>query len=359
MAAVKVVIRKKLNKDGTYPLALRITKDRKTSFIHLGYNIKEKDWDKDLQRAKKSYPNSTRLNNFIATKIAEASDKSLEMETYRKEVSSRAVKQKIKPQGGSTFYAQADLYLNKLKAAGKYNRYTADKPRVKHFKEFLKHEDIYFSDITIPLLERFKIYLKGKPLYLSERSAINHFVVIRSVFSQAIKGEITDKKYYPFGVGKISIKFPDSLKVGLSPTEVKLLEDVELQEGTFENHCRNLWLFSFYFAGMRVSDVFRIKWSDIQNGRLHYAMAKNEKGGSLKIPEKALSIITQYRNDKRTKDDFIFPELKTIENLNDLFVVQRKIMNMTSRVDKTLRTTVATEAKIDKKLTMQDRKSVV
>ena len=352
MASVKIVLRKKQNKDGTYPLTIRITKDRKTSFIHLGYHVNEKDWDAATQRVKKSHPNSTRFNNFLVTKLAEASDKTLEIETHKSEVSSKAVKQKIKPSGGSGFFAQAELYLEDLKAAGKYNRYTADKPRIKHFKAFLNDSEIAFSDITVPLLEKFKIYLMNSKLKLSERSAVNHLVVVRSVFSQAIKGEITDRKYYPFGAGKISIKFPDSIKVGLTSDEVKSIEDVKFLNGSFENHCRNLWLFSFYFAGMRVSDVLRIKWCDIQNDRLHYKMGKNNKGGSLKIPDKALNIIRQYENQKQTEDDFIFPELKTIEDLSDGFVVQRRIMNMTSRVDKTLREDVAKEAKISKKLTM-------
>lgn len=352
MANIKVILRKEVKKDGTSPLAIRITKDRKSSYIYLEYSINEKDWDATAQRAKKSYPNSARLNNFIATKVAEAISKSLEMETEKKEVSSRAVRMKIKPQGGSTFFAQAELYLETLKAAGKYNRYTADKPRVKHFKEFLNGSDIQFSDITVQLLEKFKNYLKGGKLKLSERSAINHYIVIRSVFSQAIKGEITDKRYYPFGSGKISIKFPDSLKVGLSAEEVKNIENVELPENSYENHCRNLWLFSFYFAGMRVSDVFRIKWADFNNGRLHYTMGKNNKGGSLKVPEKAIAIIKQYESDKKSEDDYIFPELKTITDITDGFVVQRKIMNMASKADKTLREDVAKAANISQKLTM-------
>ncbi len=352
MANVKVILRKEVKKDGTSPLAIRITKDRKSSYIYLEYSIKEADWDKATQKVRKSHPNSGRLNNFLATKVAEAMNKSLEMETDKKDVSSRAVRQKIKPKGGVTFFSQADIYLEDLKTAGKYNRYTADKPRIKHFKEFLNGADIAFSDVTIPLLERFKTHLKSNKLNLSERSAVNHLVVIRSIFSQAIKGEITDRKYYPFGAGKISIKFPDSTKVGLTSDEVKRIEAVAFPSDSFENHCRNLWLFSFYFAGMRVSDVFRIKWSDIQNDRLHYLMGKNDKGGSLKIPEKALNIISQYKSQKQNIDDFIFPELKTIEDLSDGFVVQRRIMNMTSKVDKTLREKVAPKAKITQKLTM-------
>ena len=61
---------------------------------------------------------------------------------------------------------------------------------------------------------------------------------------------------------------------------------------------------------MRISDVLRLRWSDIQNDRLYYAMGKNAKVGSLKLPEKALEIVMQYKKEKRDKDDLIFPELK-------------------------------------------------
>lgn len=351
MATVKIVLRQRQSKNGTFPLALRITKDRKTSFIHLGHSLKEEEWDSDKQRVKKGHPNSTRLNNYLVKKLSEATDKSLELETNKDNVSSFAVKQKIKPTGGQTFFAQADLYLENLRQAGKYNRYTADKPRVKHFKDFLHGRDISFSDITISVLERFQVYLKAT-LSISERTIVNHLIVIRSIFSQAIKAEIIDQKYYPFGSSKIRIQFPQSSKVGLAPKEVKALEKLVLPENSFENHCRNLWLFSFYLAGMRVSDILRLKWIDVQNGRLHYVMGKNSKAGSLKIPEKALEIIKQYSGQKRFKDDFIFPDLKVLEPDTEPFIVQRRIAFTASRVDKFLRNKVAPLAKISKRLTM-------
>lgn len=61
---------------------------------------------------------------------------------------------------------------------------------------------------------------------------------------------------------------------------------------------------------MRVSDVLRTKWSNIYDKRLHYRMHKNAKLLSLKIPEKILKIPDQYKDDKRSDDDFVFPELK-------------------------------------------------
>ena len=39
MASVKVILRKEEKQDGTYPLAIRITKSRKSSYIYLEYSI--------------------------------------------------------------------------------------------------------------------------------------------------------------------------------------------------------------------------------------------------------------------------------------------------------------------------------
>lgn len=351
MATLKIVLRRKQQKDKTFPLAIRITKDRKTSFIHLGISLFEGEWDTLNQRVKKTNPNASRLNNYLLKKLAEATDKSLELETQKDEVSSQAVKQKIKPTGGATFFSQAELYLENLRKAGKYNQFTADKPRIKQFRVFLKHQDIAFSDITVPLLERFKIYLKESQ-QISERTIINHLIAIRSVFSKALKAELIDKKIYPFGADKIRIKFPDSIKIGLTPEEVKRIEEADLPHESFQHHARNLWLFSYYTAGMRASDVLRLRWSDIQNGRLHYAMGKNTKTGSLKLPEKALAILKQYKKQKHVITDYIFPDLKRVKDTDDTFIVQRTIAFTVSRVDKYLRKHVAPAAQIEKKLTM-------
>jgi hypothetical protein len=39
MASVAIILRKELKKDGTYPLCIRITKDRKTSYVYTDERI--------------------------------------------------------------------------------------------------------------------------------------------------------------------------------------------------------------------------------------------------------------------------------------------------------------------------------
>jgi len=349
MASLKIVLRKKTNKDGTYPLAIRITKDRASSYIYIGHSIEKNQWDTLNQRVKKNHPNSARLNNLLSTKFAEASNKLLELETEKNDTSSRAIKSGLRSAKDGTFFKQATTYLETLKKTGNFNRHSSDKPRVKRFKEFLNDSDITFQEITPAVIKRFKAWLKGTRS-ITERTAVNHLVVLRTIFNQAIASNLVDRKYYPFGKGKVVIKFPDSLKIGLPESEVKAIEDIQLPEDSIMNHARNLWLLSFYFAGMRVSDVLRLKWSDFQNDRLYYAMGKNAKGGSLKVPDKALMLFRQYKR-RINKHNLVFKDLTSLHDLNNQYNVQRRINQRVKGLNEALKK-VAELAGIEKKLTM-------
>jgi integrase/recombinase XerD len=356
MASVSIIRRKKQNQDGTYPIAIQIIKDRYPSLITIG-KVKACDWDDQKREVKKSHPNRKYLNNYFRQKLAEATDKALELETKKPEASAKGIKNKIKPKAAPTFFEQANLYLEDLKKAGKYNQYTADKPRIGHFREFLKGTDLSFSDLSVGLLKSFVTWLKSdyKPLgkkkdRLSDRSIANHLVTIRSVFAFARDNEVVDSKQSPFGSKGIKIEFPETTKVGLSLEDVIALENLQLEDPRFE-HTRKLWLFLFYFAGMRPSDGLRIRWSDFKNDRLYYQMGKNKKTGSLKIPDKAASILKYYEQFKENKDDLVFPDLKGVD-LSDEFTVKRTIAFKISAIDKFLKQYVAPAAGIDKTLTL-------
>ena len=356
MSSAKIVMRKNKSKDGSYPMTIRIIKDRRTSYIYLGHNLKSNQWDPIERLVKKSHPNSGRLNNLFTKRLTEANDKLLDMEGQRTDTSSTAIRRSIQSNKHATFFKQADIYLDNLKKHGKFNRRSSDKPRVERFREFLEGGDITFSEINPSLLKRFKAYLKGTRTTLkgtkaiTDRTVVNHLVVIRTIFNQAIAANIVDHKYYPFGKGKIVIKFPDSIKMGLVAEEVKAIEDLKLKAGSSVNHARNVWLFSFYFAGMRVSDVLRLKWTDFQDDRMYYSMGKNDKAGSLKMPGKALKILKQYERDNPVHN-LVFPDLETLPNLDDQYAVQQRINQKVKKINEGL-VDIGKEIKTDKKLTM-------
>jgi integrase len=348
MASTKIVLRKKQNKDGTYPLALRITKDRKSSFVHLGHHLQENFWDAEKGRVKKSHPNSVRLNNLLSKKLVEAEDNLIDLEVQKNDISSAVIKRKIQVPKNEMFFARAEHHLENLQKQKKYNRYSADKGKISVFRQFLNNADIPFPSINVPLLTSYRVHLKSKGL--ATHTIITYLSIIQNIFNQAISDGMVDKKYYPFDDDKLIIKPPRSLKVGLSSDEVKIIETLELPKNSYLNHARNIWLTSFYFAGMRVSDVLRLKWPDFQNDRLYYTMGKNAKAGSLKLPEKVIRILEEYKGQKHAHH-LVFPDLEMLPDINDSYAVEKQIKATNAKLNPALKE-IATKAGITQKLTM-------
>ncbi|WP_283636181.1 site-specific integrase [Aquaticitalea lipolytica] len=345
----KIVLRKKSNKEGLYPLAIRITKNRKSTYQYIGHYIELEDWDEKNIRVKKSNSNFDNLNSLLSQKLSEANKALIMLQSDNKDASANQIKKEIYSSGNSsTFFELAQEHLDDLESSEKLNRLSTDKAWVSFIIRFNKTKQLSFQEIDERYLKKLMLNLKVKHS-LSETSIMNILVLIRLLFNRAIKHKIVSRELYPFGTDKIRIRFPETSKVGLNILEIQRIENLT-NLCPIETHTRNVWLYSFNFAGMRVSDVLRTRWSDIYDNRLHYRMHKNAKLLSLKIPEKVLKILDQYREDKRSDDDYVFPELKKAdpENAKDLY---NKRKTATKRFNDNLKS-ISKKAKINKKITM-------
>jgi integrase len=347
MATIKVLMRKYQQKsDGSFPIVIRVTENRKSKFIVITH-LHEKNWDQKNSRVKSNHKNSARLNNMIQTKLSEVNDIVFKAQTTNHIVSSREIKNVISGKATNSFFSKGDDFIEELKNSGKHNQASSYDGQLNGIKEFNNNIDIEFHHINQDFLRRFKVYLLVKR-GVSERTTMNYYVLIRTLFNRAIADGL-DSKYYPFGKGKTIIRFPESIKLGLEKHEILALEKLKLEELRLI-HTRNVFLFSFYLAGIRVSDILRMEWKDIVNNRLIYSMGKNKKSVSLQIPEKALNIIKFYKEDKKNQSGFIFPELKKA-NLNDSKDIHVKIKTATKKFNKYL-SQLAKKAEIKKKITM-------
>ncbi|SHI95435.1 Phage integrase family protein [Arenibacter nanhaiticus] len=379
MASIKIVLWKHdQKKDSTFPLAVRITQNRKTRYIFTGKYILEEHWNNDLCRVKKSCPNSARLNNFLLKKLLEVDNIALEAEGSKNFISSSDIKNRAKHKGRAISFFQfgAQRVLNKYQAGVfsvcksdlsilfnlreflKWNKFEDRETVVNGIKErrrkrvgrsrkpgysfvdevrrqFEKDTTLYFEDIKESFLTNYKIFCIS---YLNQktRTVTNQLVFIRTLFNAAIKEGIVDAKYYPFAGEKERIRIKSGHKIGLNREEIGRLENVQLEEESAMWHTRNVWLFSYYFAGIRISDVLQMKWSDLKDGRLYYVMNKNEKPLSLKIPDKAKVILDMYKSSQLSHEDYIFPYLKKANTASkrDIFVKSR---NATKTLNKCLK----------------------
>ncbi|WP_372938654.1 phage integrase SAM-like domain-containing protein [Seonamhaeicola sp.] len=349
--SAQITLRKKPNKQGLYPLAIRITKNRCSTYKHIGIYIQIEDWDDKNKSVNKNHPNSKEINGLIKNKIKQVNKELIALQAKDMDATTVQIKKDIYRDRASkktTFFELAQEHLDELEVLNKFNRLSCDSAYVGYILKFNKSKQLSFLEIDERFLKKLKVFLI-KEHKLCETSIMNVLVLIRLLYNRAIKARIVKKKLYPFGGDRIKIKFPESEKIGLNANEILRIENLNnLSYG--EVHTRNIWLYSFNFAGVRVSDVLRTKWSDIKDGRLQYRMGKNSKLLSLKIPEKVYEILKSYEKNKRHNNDFIFPELKKA-NMKDPKDVFRKIKTANKKLNYYLKS-IAEKARIDKKLTM-------
>lgn len=390
MASVKIVFWKHdQKKDGSFPISIRITKDRKTRYIFTGRYVYEKDWDFTNNKVKKSHNNSVSFNAFLRKRLSEVEAVIDKAEISDEELSSKQIKRKIKRQSDSvSFFKLASERIRNKNMEGTFSvakseisilfniqeflnlnptipqqKTMADikqrrKDRISnaqtgtlnsedHLKAFSKNNRLSFDDINTAFINNFKSFCAS---YLEQktRTVTNQLIFIRTIYNLAIKESIADGKKYPFAGENEKIRIKSGNKIGLTKEEIHRIEKLSLNEGTTICHTRNAWLFSYYFAGVRISDVLEMKWSDIIDGRLYYQMNKNEKPVSLKIPEQVKGILKVYSNQKASNLDFIFPFLKKADSKNkkDLFT---KMRNATKLLNKYLKR-IAQECGIEKNL---------
>lgn len=387
MTNIQVVLRpNKMKKNGTIPLALRISENYKTNYYFLGHSILEKDWDETLKKVKKTHPNHKKLNYFLNKKITEAQDLYFHSED---DLTPRQIKNKLKGPGGSqSFFAVAaervkqkydkgtfsvakselsilynleeflNLKTNQKKETVKKSIKERRRVRVSKTRKgeysfedaityFKRNTRLEFREINVSFLNKYKAFCST---YLGQktRTITNQLIFIRTLFNIAIKDGIVSQKYYPFAGEKEKIRIGSGNKIGLTAEEVIKIENLAVESHSSIWHTRNIWLVSFYFAGIRISDVVALKWTDIKDGRLYYVMNKNEKPLSFKVPEKAITIFNLYLMDKKENNGYIFPFLKDADQ-NDPKSVFLKMRNATKVLNKFLKR-IAEECEIEKNL---------
>ena len=350
MASISPIIRINRTKaNDTVPIQIRVTYKRNSCKINIGHRIKQRDWDDEKKRVKKSHDNSVRLNNLIQNFISKIDNYIIEKEASNEPVVFAEIKEKVfnKTNTANTFKEYSLQYIEDLHSEKRYAQFGSSRAQVNKMIEFLG-DYATFSALTVNHIKKFKVFLKSN-YNQSQRSIVNHLIVLRAICNKAIRDGLMNKNDYPFGGEGVVIRIPNSIKVGLNLEEIKLLELAKIKSFTSKWNARNAFLLSFYFAGARISDVLRIKWTDIVDGRLHYKMGKNNKVGSIAVAKKANDILEQYKTKRWSKEEFVLPELNNAD-LSDEKDVYRKIITATKKYNKWLKK-LADEVGIEKKVT--------
>jgi site-specific recombinase XerD len=347
MATVKIILKiNKKNKLNEAPLWIRITQNRKSKYVALGKSIKVEDWDEEEKRVKKSHPNSTRLNKFIAEKMKEAHDVALDLETSDKYVNSSKIKADIKGTGFINFFDYVKRYRIELINEKKYGTIDKLDAVTQKMEKFLGKPVLNLDEITVNWLKNYETHLRCN-LKNSTNTIHSNLKIIRRMINEAIREDLFPFERNPFL--KYKLKWENTTKEFLEEDELIKLFELKIDSNKKEYHYRNMYIVASEAGGLRISDLLFLQKKNYDGTRILIDTQKTGATVSIKVPIKAKTILDAYIALCENQESFVFPLLSPDLDLNDKQMCLLEKSRATASVNKSLKE-IAKAAGIEKSI---------
>ena len=310
-ATVEVVCYKsKPLKDGTFPLMLRVTKDRKRKYVSLGLSLHEKFWDFEKGKPKRNCPNKEQIERLIAAKTAEYNDLIVEMTSQQREYTVETLVSHFHNQVRcATVVELYDKLIDDMKRGDKLGNAGVYKySRTSLLKFTGQRLQIPFSDIDAVWLRRYENWLRTSGC--GDTTISQLFRTMRSVFNKAVELQLVKRDYYPFDAYKVSKFDTRTKKRAITKEDVRKVIALDLSQGyPSERLARDIFVFSYFGAGINFADIALLKYGNVRDGRVQYVRKKTGKPINFLLTEEMRNIIAKYQQQGQTDEDYIFPIL--------------------------------------------------
>ena len=297
-------------KDGTLPLMLRVTKDRKRKYVSLGLSLHEKFWDFEKGKPKRNCPNKEQIERLIAAKTAEYNDLIVEMTAQQREYTVETLVSHFHNQVRcATVVELYDKLIDDMKRGGKLGNAGVYKySRTSLLKFTGQRLQIPFSDIDAVWLRRYENWLRTSGC--GDTTISQLFRTLRSVFNKAVELQLVKRDYYPFDVYKVSKFDTRTKKRAITKEDVRKVIALDLSQGyPSERLARDIFVFSYFGAGINFADIALLKYGNVRDGRVQYVRKKTGKPINFLLTEEMRNIIVKYQQQGQTDEDYIFPIL--------------------------------------------------
>jgi len=197
--------------------------------------------------------------------------------------------------------------------------------------------NIRFEQVDMNYLRNFETYLLNKGN--TGNSVASKFSVFKAVYNRAIADGIFEQKENLFNRFKVGKFLKPTRKRAINKEDVLKLKELDLSGSkTFYLHfARDIFLFSYYMAGINFKDIATLQYADIQNDRVHYSRSKTSKEMNCHIIPEAKRIIDKHSKPNSTDDDYIFPILNRNIHISEQ-QIHNRIHKVLGKVNTNLKT---------------------
>ena len=299
---------RRAKKDGTYPLVVRVTYNRKVTTFQTGVNLLPKHWNSKFLQVSNNLDNSQDLTHKASELYVKIQKAILTIERDGK-FSFEALKEAISPKPiqkvvDITFLEFAnEIIANfiKMKRTGNALVYRTAVNRV---ISYCNNPKLKFKDISFTFLDEFRNSLLQQGVKIN--TVGNYFRSIRAIFNKAIKAKVVPRDLYPFQ--DISIKTVKATKRAISVDELAKIFQHTSEINSQEWHAANYFFLSFALRGISFTDMAYLTDRNIHKGFITYKRRKTKSVCNVKLHPLAKSILQKYQNDNTAYLIPVFPK---------------------------------------------------
>jgi len=351
MASVKIVhfTSKKL-KDGTSPVLLRVTIDRKPMYYKIGnhYNCFPFQWNKKEGKFRKNFGNPGKANQRLLDTLNRAHRIILELEEKKPDFTHEDFKKRFEKKNTKLFlFDYFDYIISRWEEQNRTGNADTYKDSKRAFKKFLVN-DIKMKDLTVKELNEFtedcfKRGLKGTTISVWMRT-------LRALYNRARKEE--GLKNYPFADYEWNQLNLETVKRAISTEDILKIFNYDITPKHPLFDAKQYFIFSLLTYGMNFTDIAKLTTDNIvikdDAYILEYKRSKVGKLIEIILFQITLDIIKFYQ-ERNPESKYIFPILdenvhKTSRQIKDRIQKKRKKYNQDLK-------RIATNLDINKNLT--------
>lgn len=324
---VPILRKDRMSKTGSTPIHIRVTHNRKSRFIATGVTIPIDSWDAEKQRVKSNLPESQELQLQIDNKVSELYRRIRKLEALELEVSLDNLLETNGRKINCTIGECLDLTITRLEGLGKYgsaSKHRSLRSRLSQYRSL----NIRMNEIDLTFLRDFELFLRK--IGNTNNSIATKFAIFKAAYNKALSEGLFIQKSNLFSKYKVGSLWTKTRKRAITKEDVQRLADFEIEREnrfSYRDFARDIFLFSYYTAGINFTDIASLRYCDIINGRISYSRNKTQKLLSFQLMTKAAEIIEKYSRSGHSSDDYVFPILD-----KRVHITPQQIFNRTHKV---------------------------
>lgn len=279
----KIIIRTDFHrKDGSSPICLRLTFNRKVKLVSLKKYVDPDLWNESKGLLKETDPESENTNKLLKSYLKRANDIIFAFEMQNKPLSFEGFQFEFKNERTDCFYSFVEREFEnnvntRINSESSLKGLKTDLSKLKKFKKSL-----IFDEISVPFLQSYEGYMRNK--LKNEINTIHKSLkFIRTFLNRAIRHGVIKENIFK----KYRLKTQPSKRNFLTEQEIKEVESlIEQPIPSYYKKYLKIFLFSCY-TGLRYQDVKTLRYRNIENNIILIEMHKTKETVSIPLIERA------------------------------------------------------------------------